>query len=164
MLKNSESFLAEINKAKRMHVAVGLPIDKVGGAIYGDGMSVIRIGAIHEYGATFTHPGGESGPYLITIPRRSFLRVPFITKKDEMDKALLQQFNAVSTGKRTAAQALGRVGLVAENISRGAFTSMGYGEWEDIKPATKRRKGSGQPLIDTGTLRNSISSVVRKGQ
>jgi phage gpG-like protein len=148
MLKNTTAFYAEIEKAKKMHVAVGLPVEKVGGKVYGDGMSIIRIGAIHEFGY---------GP----IPRRSFLRVPFATKKAEIADALVKEFKAVSEGKRTATQALGRVGIVAENISRGAFTTRGYGEWPDIKAATKKRKGSSKVMIDTGILRGSITSVVR---
>jgi len=44
---------------------------------------------------------------------------------------------------------------------KGAFLTRGYGEWLDITDATKEAKGSSQVLIDTGTLRNSISYVVR---
>lgn len=156
MLKKTTAYYRELKRAKKMHVAVGLPVDKVGNKIYGDGMSIFRIGAIHEFGATFDVKGLS-----ITIPQRSFLRVPFATKQAELADALLREFNAVSDGKRSADQALGRVGIVAENISRGAFTTKGYGQWPDIKASTKSRKGSSQPLIDTGTLRNSITSVVR---
>ena len=53
------------------------------------------------------------------------------------------------------------IGTVAVNISKGAFTTRGYGEWPDITQATKDAKGSSQVLIDTGILRGSITYVVR---
>lgn len=148
MLKNTTAYLKAIEEAKRKHVAVGLPVEKVGAKIYGDGMTIFQVGAIHEFGSEYN-------------PRRSFLRVPFATKKAEIADALLREFKAVSEGKRTADHALGRVGILAENISRGAFRSRGYGQWPDIKNSTKKRKGSSQVLIDTGILSGSITSVVR---
>ena len=149
----------EMAKAKRMHVAVGLPKDKVGNKIYGDGMSIFRVGAIHEYGVTFSSGGG-----LVSIPMRSFLRMPFNTKKTELQKYIAKQFENVSEGKTKAVTALGRVGIFAENISKGAFTTKGYGQWPDLKQSTINAKGSSQVLIDTGILRGSITSVVRDGK
>lgn len=185
MLKNTTTYLKAMEDAKRKHVAVGLPSDKVGAKIYGEGMTIFQIGAVHEYGAVINHPGGTkftigkngkatfvpnsyqgkvagvTGPHIIDIPRRSFLRVPFATKKAEIADMLLKTFKAASEGKMTAEIALGRVGAFATNISKGAFTSRGYGQWPDIKASTKKRKGSSQPMIDTGTLRNSVTYVVR---
>ena len=184
MLKKTTGLLNAMDEAKRRHVAVGLPVDKVGSKIYGDGMSIFQIGAIHEYGASVNHPGGTryvvsggkarfvsndfsgpvsgvTGPHNITIPRRSFLRVPFMSKKAEIADFILKQWEAIADGSLSADQALGRIGVYATGISKGAFTSRGYGQWPDIKASTKARKGSSQPLIDTGTLRNSVTSVVR---
>lgn len=148
MLKRTADYAKNLDKARRSHVAVGLPSEEVGGAIYGDGMSVIQVGAIHEYGA------GNN-------PRRSFLRVPFATKKDEITAAIAQQFEDVFKRGKAAEKALGLIGLQAAQISKGAFTTRGYGVWPDIQQATKDAKGSSQTLIDTGTLRNSITYVVR---
>ena len=127
---------------------VGLPKEKVGGKVYGDGMTVFRIGAIHEYGAG-------------AVPQRSFLRTPFATKRKVMNKAIAQQFVAVANGERKPLVGLGRIGAVATNISKGAFTSKGYGQWRDITAATKQRKGSSQTLVDTGILKGSINYVIR---
>lgn len=184
MLKNTTAYYESLEKAKKMHVAVGLPLDKVGQKIYGDGMTIFQIGAVHEYGATINHPGGTkyimkggktqfvsndysgpvagtTGPHTITIPQRSFLRVPFATKKAEIADFIVREFKAVAEQGRSPEQALGRVGLMTTNISKKAFTSRGYGQWPDIAASTKKRKGSGQPLIDTGTLRRSVTHVVR---
>jgi hypothetical protein len=128
-------------------VFVGLPAEKVGGAIYDNGETVISVGASHEYG--------------VGVPRRSFLRVPFDIKKDDMDKAIAKQFQDVAESGKSAKKALGLVGVTAVNISKGAFTSRGYGTWPDISATTKKAKGSSQPLVDTGTLKRSVTYAVR---
>ena len=150
MLAYTTEMADRLVQIKKKAVFVGLPNEKVGGKVYGDGMTVLRVGAIHEYGV----PSRD-------IPQRSFLRAPFRIKRKELNEAVAKQFEAVLTGRRDVDVGLGRVGAVATNISKGAFTSLGYGEWTPINAETKRRKGSNQTLIDTGVLRNSISSVVR---
>lgn len=142
--------MADQMKAMRKRaVFVGLPKDKVGGKVYGDGMTVLQIGAIHEFGVP------QQG-----IPQRSFLRVPFRTQRKRLDKTIAAQFEAVSGGLNVDV-GLGRIGVVATNVSKGAFTSLGYGSWEPIDPETAAAKGSSQTLIDTGILRGSITWVVR---
>ena len=147
MLENTGAYLKNLEKAKRGHVAVGLPAEEVGGTVYDDGQTVAQVGAQHEFGAG--------------VPRRSFLRTPFSAKTDELETAIAKQFEDVFQRGKKAEQALGLIGTVAVNISKGAFTSRGYGEWPDISAATKEDKGSSQVLIDTGTLRNSTTYVVR---
>jgi len=147
MLENTGAYLKNLEKAKRGYVAVGLPAEDVGGTVYDDGQTVAQVGAQHEYGAG--------------VPRRSFLRTPFTAKQDDLTAAIAKQFEDVFQRGKKAEQALGLIGTVAVNISKGAFTSRGYGEWPDISAATKEDKGSSQVLIDTGTLRNSITHVVR---
>ena len=138
---------AALKEASRKAVFVGLPSEKVGSKVYGDGMTVLRVGAIHEFGA---------GP----IPQRSFLRVPFRIKAKEMNAATAIQFTAMMLG-RPVDTALGRIGAIATNISKGAFTTLGYGDWPAIQPETARRKGSSQTMIDSGILRGSITWVIR---
>ena len=147
MLKNTGAYLKNLEKAKRGYIAVGLPAEEVGSTVYDDGQTVAQVGAQHEYGAG--------------VPRRSFLRTPFTAKQDDLTAAIAKQFEDVFQRGKKAEQALGLIGTVAVNISKGAFTSRGYGEWPDISAATKEDKGSSQVLIDTGTLRNSITHVVR---
>ena len=147
MLENTGAYLKNLEKAKRGHVAVGLPSEEVGGTVYDDGQTVAQVGAQHEYGAG--------------VPRRSFLRTPFDIKKDDLDKAIAKQFEDVFKRGKKAEQALGLIGTVAVNVVKGAFLTRGYGEWPDITEDTKDAKGSSQVLIDTGTLRNSITYVVR---
>lgn len=183
-LKRVERFAATLKEANRKAVFVGLPSEKVGSKIYGNGMTVLRIGAIHEFGASFMHPGGTrftfgpggkprfvsnsfvgpvagvTKPHQITIPQRSFLRVPFRIKAKEMNAMTVKQFAALFDG-RPVDTALGRIGATAVNISKGAFTTLGYGDWQAITPETARRKGSSQTMIDSGILRGSITWVIR---
>lgn len=148
MLRKTAAYLDNIEKAKASHVAVGLPQENVGGKVYRNGMTIIGVGAVHEYG-------------IPPNPRRSFLRVPFSERRDEMEQFIAAQFRNVAENGASSERALGLIGAKAQNISRGAFTTRGYGTWPDIEPETKRRKGSSQVLIDTGVLRGSISYVVR---
>lgn len=148
MLKHTAGMLKTLKEVKSKAVFVGLPAEKVGSQIYGDGRSIIANGATHEYGY---------GP----IPQRSFLRAPFGVKRKELTEGIAKQFEAAVNGTISIDTGLGRVGVLATNVSKGAFTSKGYGTWPDIAEETKQRKGSGQPLIDTGTLRNSITWVIR---
>lgn len=141
-LKQLQDYASNLEKAKRAHVAVGLPKEKVGGKIYGDGITIVRVGVIHEFTG------------------RSFLRVPFQIKSDEINDFISKQFTEVFSGKPVD-KIMGLVGIKARNISVGAFTTQGYGTWAPNSPATIKAKGSSQPLIDTVTLRNSINYVAR---
>lgn len=147
-LKMTEKMATQLKSLKGSAVFVGLPKEKVGGKVYGDGSTIISVGASHEYGAKY-------------LPKRSFLRAPFLIKKNEINKSIANQYKLVQEGKINPDIALGRIGAIAVNYSKGAFTSLGYGEWKPIKLETAKRKGSSQTLIDTGVLRSSISWVIR---
>jgi len=145
--------LAAMKRAKEAVIKVGLPAGEsaTSAAYTSDGQKpgpyVLDVGIWHEYGTQH-------------VDMRSFLRGPFEAKKSEISKAIDTQFKLVLDSGLDIEVALGRVGLTAVNISRGAFTTKGYGEWPDIKQATKDAKGSDQVLIDTGILRNAITWVI----
>ena len=143
-LKKTTAYLNNLEKAKRLKVKVGLPSEKIGGKVYGDGTSVLQVGIWHEYGTKH-------------IPMRSFIRAPFITKREEINAYVATQFNAVFENGTDAEVALGRVGVKGMNICKGAFRERGYGEWKALKPATVKTKGSDAPLVGSGVLRNSIT-------
>lgn len=145
MLIKTTAYANNLAKAMKSSVKVGLPKEKASGKVYDNGMNVIRIGAIHEYGAG--------------VPRRSFLRVPFRVNRDKMDEVLEREFRDVAKGKPVDV-ALGLIGVEAMNISKDAFTTDGYGTWAPLDPETIEAKGSSATLIDTGLLRRSITWVV----
>lgn len=148
MLKQTVALQKAMLEATTKAVFVGLPKESAGSAIYGDGQSVMTIGATHEYGA------GKN-------PERSFLRVPFDDKKDEIGAQITQQFIAIAEGRRDAVVSLSRVGIAAVNIVKEAFRTGGFGKWPKLAPATVAAKGFDDILEDTRVLRNSISWVVR---
>lgn len=148
MRQRMQQYADDIREAQRKEVAVGIPRGEATAKIYGDGTTVLQVAVAHEYA-------------LGRVPERSFLRVPFRVKRNEVQQALIDQFERVAAGRISVQQALGLVGATARNISVEAFTTMGYGQWPDIEQATKDAKGSTKPLIDTGTLRNSITWDVR---
>ena len=147
-LQHTTRMVSAMEDMKNKAVFVGLPAEKVGGKVYGGGRTVLQVGATHEYGAG-------------AIPSRSFLRVPFKTKRNDINELIAAQFQAVTNGSYNSETGLGRIGIACTNISKGAFVSLGYGDWEPITAKTKARKGSSQTLIDTGILRSSINWVVR---
>lgn len=148
MLKRTTMMAAALRGAKGKKILVGLPLEKVGGKVYGNGMSIIRIGAIHEYGFD-------------KVPQRSFLRVPLAIKSPELAARILKEFQAVAEDKRSLDDALDRVGIAAVNIVKGAFRANGYGTWRALDPRTVKAKGSATPLFDNGILLGSITWVVR---
>lgn len=116
-------------------------------------MTNAEIGLIHEKGSVSRH-----------IPRRSFLEVPLRTQiKTNEIKAIAESIlnslaNSISVD--TMINVYKRLGALGERVVLQAFNSKGYGQWPDNSPATIRRKGSSNPLIDTAQLRRSITSRV----
>lgn len=142
-----DAYLKQMESVLSKTVKVGLPADKVGGQVYGDGVTVLQIGAQHEYGTS-------------RMPARSFLRMPFDIKRDPIRKFIESEFKVVFDQKRSATDALERVGLYATNISKEAFRSNGFGQWAPLAETTKRIKEKNAkttPMIWSGILRNSIT-------
>ncbi len=118
-------------------VKVGLP---KGSNDYPDGTSVIMVGAVHEFGSPSKN-----------IPQRSYLRSTVVEKRRLYRKMFRKLSKKIIEGKITKEQALGLVGLQVQTDVREKIT--------DIKepPLTTRE---GNPLIDTGHLRQSIAFEV----
>lgn len=138
----------EMEKAKRQSIVVGLPRGEATSKVYGNGVSVLRVGAVHEFG-------------LGRVPERSFLRVPFMEKRNTVDDIMLKYWRQVAEGRMDADKAMSLAGVEFRNIVIDAFATNGFGNWPELDPATVAEKGSSGVLIDTGTLRNSITWKVR---
>jgi len=94
------------------------------------------------------------------IPSRPFIRSWVDNHKEQIDKMLTSAFNRVLSGKWTAEEAMKRIGEFAQ---AGIKKNIIDGKFEPNSPKTIAKKGSSKPLIDTGTLRNSIRyEVVEK--
>jgi hypothetical protein len=149
MLKFTKNLEQEMLKAKKMTVAVGITADSATSKVYESGATVLQVASWHEFGR------GNN-------PIRSFLRIPFDIKSKEINNFIEKQFSEVLEGKKDTEKALGLIGAFATNISKGAFTTMGYGTWAPLDPDTIDAKGSSTPLIDTGILRRAVNFEVRK--
>lgn len=130
----------------------------------------IKIGISADVG-TYTNKDGSVGPKIVEVgrwheyglgdnPRRSFLREPMIQKQATIQKHIKEGWVNILSGKSTAIKELGKLGIVGQEISKGAFATGGYGKWEKLKPQTVKRKGSSEILIDKSKLVNSIHNWI----
>lgn len=126
-------------KGKEGQVLVGLP---KGSNDYPDGTSVIMVGTVHEFGSPSRN-----------IPQRSFLRSTMIENSREYKELIAKLAKRISKGELTMDRALNLLGIKVQGDVQQKI--------HDIKtPPLKYREGN--PLIDTGHLRQSITYVVRK--
>lgn len=122
-------------------VGIGLPADA--GQHPTANMRYAKLGAIHEFGSM-----GQG------IPERSFLRVPLRANQDQIAKQFRRLMKEVSNDEMTMTQALDSIGAWAVGIPQQAISE---GISPDNAKETIDRKGSSQPLVDTGALRRAIT-------
>lgn len=145
--RQMDAYLAELEKAKRLTLKVGVTKGEAGRRVYESGDSVVEVAATHEYGTP-------------RVPRRSFLRMPFDVKQGDLNARTDAEFRKVFDGASTASDGLERLGVEAVNISQQAFRTNGFGNWPSLAESTMEYKaevGKRNPLIMTGTLRQSIT-------
>lgn len=97
------------------------------------------------------------------LPQRSFLRVPLIdnlSKKIESSGALdKDSFDQVlKTG--SILPWMKKIAVLAEGIVIEGFSNSGYGKWAPHSPGYTNN--TGQVLVDTAQLRDSITSEVKE--
>lgn len=115
----------------------------------------VMVASVHEFGATIQRGKGS-----ISIPERSFLRTAFDEKNEQWAsffKSQLKHVLALQMDVKTLFNRLGArmVGDIQEKI-----TDL---DAPPNAPSTIAKKGSSNPLIDTGGLRMRITyRVVRK--
>ena len=120
-------------------VKVGLPKDS---NPYPDGTSVIMVGAVHEFGSPVRG-----------IPQRSYLRSTMIANRKTYKQYLRKLAKQIIEGKITKSQSMRLVGLKVQADVQSKIT--------EIKdPPLQYREGN--PLIDTGHLRQSITYKVEE--
>lgn len=129
------------------------------------GLTNAQVGALHEYGFSFTAANGRR----ITVPARSFIRVPIRNARPEIKRALQRGAAIVVRGDADARQALEPValkmqGTMQKAMSAGLEPQLAESTIERRKKPRKGHKGPRviKPLIDTGQLRSSITSTVRR--
>ena len=116
-----------------------------GAATEENGADVCDVAAFNELGTE-------------TIPSRPFLRDSVDDNEDEIVKFLQSKVVDIIHGK-TAEQVLKEIGVFQKDMVQ---TTIEDGYFEPNSEETIRRKGSSHPLIDTGTMKNSVNFVIKK--
>jgi phage gpG-like protein len=111
------------------------------------------IGAVHEFGSVSNN-----------IAQRSFLRKPitdklekYLEKSQAFDKDTLREV----LKKSSFMPIMRKVAVTAEAVVQDAFATGGFGEWPKWKDGGYQNN-TGQLLIDTRQLRDSITSEVEE--
>lgn len=159
-IKNLKENLA---KLKELQAKVGV----FGGRHPGSGESIPDIALLHEFGSQRSRSFNYKGKHIKIkgIPTRSFLRMPLRTRRLRVvgDKELMRRYVIYALETGHANVPLEIMGRQAESVIQDAFDSGGYGQWDkNMSPAYIAAKGSDTPLIDTGFLRQSVTSKVGK--
>jgi hypothetical protein len=129
-----------------------------------DGVDIAQYAAWNEYGVKGP-PVSENGDGIWFIPPRKFIR-GWTDDKAENIKTIQEKIvKKVSEGKWDADDAIKRLGEFAQDGIKSFIRTGGFkpNAERTIKLKTVRGKKGTTPLIDTGTMRNSIRyEVVKK--
>jgi hypothetical protein len=136
-----EKALAEIEKFKNMCVKVGV--------VEGTDEELVKIAAANELGVAGP-PFSETGDGEWFVPPRPFIGGFADASREKIGSLVQRLFSRVSGGAMTAEAALGQLGEFGE---KGVKSYMGGNNFTPNAESTKKRKGSSQPLMDTGHLK-----------
>lgn len=128
-----------------VRVVVGIR-GEAGGSKYSSGASLVDVGTAHEYG--------------YGVPARPFLGPTVDSRRSEYLSALGEEVAATVKGEQTLEEGLGRLGLRVVGDVQHTIDTMTE---PALAPETVLRKGSSALLVDTGRLKGSIDSEVRRG-
>lgn len=117
-----------------------------------DGTPLILIAAVQEFGSADGH-----------VPERSFLRSTIDEQREKyvglIVKILEASYKApIGSGRAVLRGGLGRLGALAVGDVQKKITALNA---PPNAPSTIAKKGSANPLIDTGRLRQSIDFEVQ---
>jgi bifunctional DNA-binding transcriptional regulator/antitoxin component of YhaV-PrlF toxin-antitoxin module len=116
--------------------------------------SYVMIANVHEFGVTIQKEKGS-----ITIPERSFMRSTFDMKSGDWLEFVKRQLKLVINFKIEPKILWERLGALMVADIQEAITDL---DTPPNAPATIAKKGSSNPLIDTGGLRGRITYRVVK--
>lgn len=116
----------------------------------GEQVTVAQLAAIHEFGTT----DGR-------IPERSFMRSTIDSNKGQLESLMKKLVGKIADGAMSKDKALGVIG---QWLADKMVAKIDSGVPPPNAQSTVDRKGSSQPLIDTGQLKNSIDWEIAKGK
>lgn len=126
--------------ARQPHVVVGLQEGEDNHSA--EGISTAGIGAVHEFGS-------RDG----RIPERSWLRSSFDDNRAGYQRLIDKLVSAIYQGK---VKALGALHIVGQKVEADAKKRIVELRTPPNAEITVARKGSSNPLVDTGTMLNSV--------
>lgn len=138
-----------IKEVSKIAVRVGIIGDQAGALHNGGPFTNAEIGAIHEYGA----PGAG-------IPERPFVRSTFTFRRAELIELQAAAARAIIEGRLRPEKAIALIGAWGAGAVREQILKYGAFLFAPLAPSTIARKGSSQPLVETGQMVRSISFVV----
>lgn len=136
-------YFAQLEELVKLKVKVGFPEGSGG---YDDGTSLAQVAAYNEFGGS-------------SKPARPFMKQSFENHQGELEAAC-ERVNRVINSGGSAQAALNRLGITVKGLVQNEIVSGGFAP---NHPHTIAQKGSSQPLIDTGHMRQSVNYVVEKG-
>lgn len=96
----------------------------------------------------------------VNTPSRPFMRDAVDKNQSQINSFLAEQKNDLMRGA-SAQQVLGKIGVFMKGLVQDQIVS---GSFAPNAPSTIAKKGSSQPLIDTGLMRQAVNyEVKRKG-
>lgn len=176
-----KGILKRLSDLKRRHIYVGIPqqnSSRKDGEINNAELLYIHTHGIRrremiremdsvmatgkKYSEAFSLYIRSHGSPLWHAPPRPVLEPAIEANKDLISREFKGIYQATLNQDPAAVnRAIDRTGLAAQNAARDWFTDPRNG-WPPNSPETIRRKGSANPLIDTGSMRKAITYVVRE--
>ena len=146
-----ERFFRELQKLSTKQVRVGLKRGKKGKRHNGmpSKADLVEIALYNELGTS-------------TIPARPFFAQTVQVHEEEIREAAVSEAAKVLRGNEKAQQAFREIG---PDVQKKVQKRIDEGQFVPNAPSTIKRKGHDHPLIDTGTMRDSISyTICEKGE
>ena len=146
--KTAAKFIKQMRKriGGDTDILVGVPKDTEPYTTDDDGtIPVATVAAAHEFGNS-------------QVPERSFLRSTFDEQQKKYIKMASKLFKKVVDGRMTTERIAGLIGSEAQDDVREKIDAI---QTPPNSDATILKKGSSNPLVDTGHLKQSIRHEVR---
>jgi hypothetical protein len=117
------------------------------------GDKVLTKAIVNEFGTT---KAGKNNN--IIIPERSFIRSTYNKQYKKVGERFNQIFVSISKGNYNIIPKLKLIGIEQETETKKTITDM---KTPANAPSTIAKKGSSNPLIDTGEMRSKVSNEVK---
>lgn len=141
---DGKKFFAEIEKLIKLQARVGYQRGK--NTESETGADLVDVAAWNELGTKH-------------IPARPFMRRSVDDNKNAITQMCKTQLSRLTGGDATAEDILNKLGLMQKGLIQKKISD---GDFEPNADSTRKRKKSSRPLVDTGTLRNSVDFVIEE--